>query len=59
MNIVKVLKAERSQLQRELSQLDEAIAALTKRRKKRTLSAAARARISQAQKKRWAKAKKT
>jgi hypothetical protein len=67
--ILKQLRKERSRTQKELSRLDEAIAAFEKlvgnnpgprrpRKPRRTLSAAARKRISQAQKARWAKQRK-
>ena len=59
------LKAERTRLQEESAKLDQAIAVLqglsgtraasNGRRKKRTLSAAARRKIAKAQKLRWAK----
>ena len=59
--IVKQLKKERDRVERQLSGLNSALAAFVgtyyggKTRKKRTLSAAARKRISAAQKARWAK----
>jgi hypothetical protein len=56
------LRAERSRLSRELDQLEEVISVLTgldrvggRRGGKRRLSAAARKRIADAQKARWAK----
>jgi len=64
-NALNQLRAERRQSQQQLETLDQAIAALDRlarngsagRRNypKRTLSAAARKRISQAQKARWAR----
>ncbi len=64
--ILKQLRGERSRINKELSRLDDAIAAFQKlignnpgpgrpRKRRRTLSAAARRRISKAQKARWAK----
>src|SRR2546430_11990661 len=66
--VIKGLRAERGRAQKEVDRLEKAIAALGKleghsgrqaqrneARKKRKLSAAARKRISQAQKARWAK----
>ncbi len=65
--VLKQLRGERSHTQKELSRLDDAIAAFEKLvgasrgrgkrrgRARRRLSAAARRRISQAQKARWAK----
>ena len=70
MDILAALRQEEKQLQRQLSGIQSAIAALDGRpntgglrpkayrpglRQKRTLSAAARAKISQAAKARWAK----
>ena len=64
--MLKQLRGERNRTQKELSRFDDAIAAFEKlvgnnpgpgrpRKPRRTLSAAARKRISQAQKARWAK----
>jgi len=66
--VIKGLRAARSRAQKEVHRLEKAIAALGKldgnaerevrrkeTRKRRKLSAAARKRISQAQKARWAK----
>lgn len=65
---LKTLQAERVQIQKELANLDKAIAVLGElssanstpngHPKKRTMSAAARKKIAVAQKLRWAKAKK-
>ena len=64
-DLLQMLHDERASLVRKLAGVDAAIHALNggsaapaKTGKKRTMSAAARARISTAQKKRWAKAKK-
>jgi hypothetical protein len=70
-NVVAQLRRERSRIQKELGRLDEAISALqgltadhsataqaSRPRVRRKLSAAARKRISEAQKARWAKIKK-
>jgi hypothetical protein len=65
-NLLNMLHDERASLARKLAGVDAAIHALNgsaapavaKAGKKRTMSAAARARISAAQKKRWAKVKK-
>jgi hypothetical protein len=63
-DLLNLLHAERATLLRKLAGIDAAIQALhgnvapAKKRNKRTLSAEARAKISAAQKKRWAKAKK-
>jgi hypothetical protein len=61
-DLLKMLHDERASLVRKLAGVDAAIHALngggTVPVKKRTMSAAARARISAAQKKWWAKAKK-
>lgn len=62
-NIVKQLKKERDRVDRQLSGLNAAISAFagvyggkaSPTRKRRKLSAKARAKISAAQKKRWAK----
>ena len=70
--ILKQLRGERSRTQKELSRLDDAIAAFKKLvgnknlgsararkpRVRRKLSAAARKKIAQAQKARWAKLRK-
>ena len=69
--MLKQLRGERSRTQRELSRLDDAIAAIEKLavnnpgpgrarkpRARRKLSAAARKRIGRAQKARWAKLRK-
>jgi hypothetical protein len=69
--VIKGLRAERSRAQREVDRLEKAIGALQKLggdpgrraegnepRKRRKLSAAARKKISRAQKARWAKLKK-
>ena len=58
--VVKLMKKERAQHIREIAKLDAALAALgnTAGRATRTLSAAARKRIGDAQRKRWAKARK-
>ena len=68
LTLIKGLRAERGRAQKEVDRLEKAIAALGKleghsgrqaqrneARKKRKLTAAARKRISQAQKARWAK----
>ena len=70
-NVVAQLRQERSRVQRDLSRLDEAISALqtltadhsataqaSRPRARRKLSAAARRKISLAQKARWAKIKR-
>jgi hypothetical protein len=62
-NLLTMLHEERASLVRKLAGVDAAIAALNGTAPKavkgrRTMSAAARARISAAQKKRWAKVKK-
>jgi len=68
-NLLKMLHDERATLARKLAGVDAAIAALNGSRsaapgtaavkvKKRIVSAAARAKMSAAQKKRWAKVKK-
>jgi hypothetical protein len=67
--VLKQLRGERSRTQKELSRFDDAIAAFEKlagnnpgpgrpRKPRRTLSAAARRRISRAQKARWAKVRR-
>jgi hypothetical protein len=62
--LLKMLHEERATLARKLAGVDAAIAALNGSNrhvapvKKRLMSAAVRAKISAAQKKRWAKAKK-
>ena len=67
--MLKQLQGERSRTNKELSRLDEAIAAFQKlignnpgpgrpRKRRRTLSVAARRRISKAQKARWARLRK-
>ena len=64
--VMKQLRGERSRTQRELSRFDDAIAAFEKlagnnpgpgrpRKPRRTLSVAARRRMAEAQKARWAK----
>ena len=60
--IVKQLKKERDRVEKQLSGLNAALSAFAgvyagnkPTRKRRTLSAAARARIAAAQRKRWAK----
>lgn len=60
--LLKQLKKERDQVQKQLSGLNAALAAFTgvyagtkPTRKKRTISAAGRKRIAAAQRKRWAK----
>jgi len=64
--VLKQLRGERNRTQKELSRFDDAIAAFEKlvgnnpgpgrpRKPRRTLSAGARKKISQAQKARWAK----
>ena len=61
MDITSALKNERSKLQKQLDALDSAIKILGGKnsvgrgKKKRRLSASARARIARAQKARWAK----
>jgi hypothetical protein len=58
--VVKLMKRDRAQHIREIAKLDAALAALGNGAgPRRTLSAAARMRISLAQKARWAKAKKS
>lgn len=63
-DLLSMLHEERASLVRKLAGVDAAISALNGSaapkavKGKRTMSAAARARISAAQKKRWAKAKK-
>ena len=63
MEIISLLKAERDKLAQQVNALDTAIRALSglnstaATRGRRTMSAAARARISAAQKARWAKVK--
>jgi hypothetical protein len=63
-NLLSMLHHERATLARKLAGVDAAISALNGRvapkpvKGRRTMSAAARARISAAQKKRWAKVKK-
>jgi hypothetical protein len=58
--VVRLMKRDRAQHVREIAKLDAALAALGSNGAgpRRTLSAAARKKISDAQKKRWAKAKK-
>jgi hypothetical protein len=57
--IVRQLHLLRHETATELNRIDDAIAAITSSiRKRRLLSADARARISAAQKKRWAKVRK-
>jgi hypothetical protein len=56
-NVIKILQDERAVVAHRLSQLDAAIKALGHEvavKVKRTISAAARAKMSAAQKKRWA-----
>lgn len=58
--VVKQLKKERDQVEKQLSRLNAAIAAFTGANptlKKRTISAAGRKRIAAAQRARWAKVK--
>jgi hypothetical protein len=63
MDLIALLKAERDKVARQLSGLNAALAAFAgtykagSSRPRRKMSAAARARISAAQKARWAKAK--
>jgi hypothetical protein len=60
-DLLRMLHDERATLAKRLAGIDAAIAALNGSHgapKKRTVSAAARAKMSAAQKKRWAKAKK-
>ena len=59
-DLLRMLHDERATLAKRLVGIDAAIAALNGAiaPKKRVMSAAARAKISAAQKKRWAKAKK-
>ena len=63
-DLLNMLHDERASLSKKIAGIDAAIHALNgsaapvKAGKKRTMSAAARARISAAQKKRWAKVKK-
>jgi hypothetical protein len=63
-DLLRMLHEERASLARKLAGVDAAIHALNgsaapaKAGKKRAMSAAARAKISAAQKKRWAKARK-
>ena len=64
MNILQMLKAERDKSARQVNALDTAIRALSgvnstgaSARGRRTMSAAARARIAAAQRARWAKVK--
>jgi hypothetical protein len=57
--VKKLMLKERGAYAREIAKIDAALAALNSTgASKRTLSAAARKRISDAQKKRWAKAKR-
>jgi hypothetical protein len=64
-DVVKDLRIERGRLANELERVDAALAALGSlngrkvngRRKRRTMSAAARAKIAAAQRARWAKVK--
>jgi hypothetical protein len=66
---VKMLQGQRAQVQKELVKLDKAIAVLqelngtdstpSQNGKKHTLSAAARRKIGEAQKARWAKVRQT
>ena len=67
--MLKQLRGERSRTEKELSHLDDAISTFEKlvgnnpgpgrpRKPRRTLSAAARKKISEAQKARWAKQRK-
>jgi hypothetical protein len=66
MNIVAALKREEAKLQKQLTGIQGAIRTLagvssngnSTRRKKRGMSAAGRARIAAAQRKRWAKVKR-
>jgi hypothetical protein len=59
-DLLRMLHDERASLAKRLAGVDAAIAALNgaSAPKKRTVSAAARAKMSAAQKKRWAKVKK-
>ena len=58
--VKKLMQKERAQHVREIAKLDSALAALGNGAgSRRTLSAAARKRISDAQKARWAKARRT
>jgi len=63
-NMMKILRDERDKVAKRLSQLDAALKALgegsavVKTKRTWKMSAAARAKISAAQKKRWAKLKK-
>jgi hypothetical protein len=61
-NVIAVLNEERARVRHRLAALDAAIKALGHeaevKGKRKKMSAAARARISAAQKKRWAKLKK-
>lgn len=57
--VVKLMKKERAQHAREIAKIDAALEALGgSGHAKRTLSAEARKRISDAQKKRWAKVRR-
>ena len=58
-NIIQQLKKEREHTQKQLQRIDEALAALgsSSNGASRRMSAAGRRRISEAQKKRWAKAR--
>jgi hypothetical protein len=59
--VKRMMRKERSQHVREIAKIDAALAALGSegtRHAKRTLSAAARKRIGDAQRKRWAKTKR-
>jgi hypothetical protein len=58
-SLIKQLRAARRVASRQVEQIDAALAALNGAgNRKRTLSAAARKRIGDAQRKRWAKAKR-
>ena len=64
-DVVRELKEHRTEAQRQITRLDEAIRVLSElgtngasSRPKRTMSAAARQRIAKAQRLRWAKVKK-
>ena len=60
--VIKLMRKERAQHAKEIARLDAALAALGSSgttRKGRTLSAEARKRIGDAQRKRWAKARKS
>jgi hypothetical protein len=63
LGLIKELKKEKDQVQRHLAGIDAALTAFagaytTKTRKRRKMSAAARKKIGDAQRKRWAKVRK-